>query len=128
LAREGAELSAEQYGKAPRRPDGKFAKRNGEKGADGALDERTVMDQLELDGAPIIRGQVYARAQGLPLRKYDGAVMVDGRWLGVETKGGKSPLTPPQKKFDEWLNKPGNSVTTKDGVTLEGTFNAWVPR
>ncbi|MET9959436.1 ricin-type beta-trefoil lectin domain protein [Streptomyces sp. NPDC006326] len=115
-------------GKAPRTPDGKFSKRNGEPGTDGSLDERTVLDQLELDGAPVIRGQVYARVPGFPLRKYDGAVQIDGRWLGVETKGGTSPLTPPQRAFDNWLNTPGNSVTTSGGITLEGTFNAWVPR
>ncbi|WP_282204000.1 polymorphic toxin-type HINT domain-containing protein [Kitasatospora fiedleri] len=115
-------------GKAPRTPDGKFSKRNGEPGTDGSLDERTVLDQLELDGAPVIRGQVYARVPGFPLRKYDGAVQIDGRWLGVETKGGTSPLTPPQRVFDNWLNTPGNSVTTSGGITLEGTFNAWVPR
>ncbi|MGW5611640.1 polymorphic toxin-type HINT domain-containing protein [Streptomyces sp. NPDC003753] len=114
-------------GKAPRTSDGKFAKRNGEPGTDGSLDERTVMDQLELDGAPIIRGQVYARVPGFPLRKYDGAVQIDGRWLGVEVKGGSSPLTPPQRTFDDWLNTPGNTVTTTGGITLEGTFNAWVP-
>ncbi|MDQ0762012.1 RHS repeat-associated protein [Streptomyces canus] len=114
-------------GKAPRTPDGKFAKRNGERGTDGSLDERTVMDQLELDGAPIIRGQVYARVPGFPLRKYDGAVQIGGRWLGVEVKGGSSPLTPPQRAFDQWLNKPGNTVTITGGPTLEGTFNAWVP-
>ncbi|MFF7646727.1 RHS repeat-associated core domain-containing protein [Streptomyces canus] len=114
-------------GKAPRTADGKFAKRNGEKGTDGSLDERTVMDQLELDGAPIVRGQVYARVPGFPLRKYDGAVQIGGRWLGVEVKGGSSPLTPPQRTFDDWLNKPGNTVTTTGGLTLEGTFNAWVP-
>ncbi|MEV7238980.1 polymorphic toxin-type HINT domain-containing protein [Streptomyces sp. NPDC051020] len=114
-------------GKAPRTSDGKFAKRNGEPGTDGSLDERTVMDQLELDGAPIVRGQVYARVPGFPLRKYDGAVQIDGRWLGVEVKGGSSPLTPPQRTFDDWLNTPGNTVTTSGGITLEGTFNAWVP-
>ncbi|MFD3682358.1 polymorphic toxin-type HINT domain-containing protein [Streptomyces sp. NPDC058613] len=115
-------------GKAPRTPDGKFSKRNGEPGTDGSLDERTVMDQLELDGAPIFRGQVHARVDDFPLRKYDGAVQIDGRWLGVETKGGTSPLPPPQRRFDDWLNTPGNSVTTSGGMTLEGTFNAWVPR
>ncbi|MCD9875371.1 RHS repeat-associated core domain-containing protein [Streptomyces sp. NR30] len=123
----GSSRSSPPTGKAPRTADGKFAKRNGEPGTDGSLDERTVMDQLELDGAPIVRGQVYARVPGFPLRKYDGAVQIDGHWLGVEVKGGSSPLTPPQREFDNWLNTPGNTVTTSGGLTLEGTFNAWVP-
>jgi hypothetical protein len=101
---------------------------NDEPGKDGAKNESTVLDQLELDGATVDRSQKYVRAPNFPLRIYDGAVKVDGRWFGVETKGGKSPLTPQQKTFDDWLNTPGNSVTTLDGVKLEGTFIAWVPR
>ncbi|MGW3994009.1 hypothetical protein ACWEF6_11030 [Amycolatopsis sp. NPDC004772] len=71
----------------PRRPGGKFAPRDGAPGQDGALDERTVLDQLQLDGAPIISGQVPASVPGFPLRKYDGAVELNGKWYGVETKG-----------------------------------------
>lgn len=38
----------------PRSSDGKFAKRNGEAGRDGAAEELVTWEQLELDGAPVV--------------------------------------------------------------------------
>jgi hypothetical protein len=115
----------------PRDEKGKFKKRDGESGRDGAKDERTVLDQLELDGAQVVRGEVHVKVDGFRPRKYDGAVKIDGKWFGVETKGGASPLTAPQRKFDEWLNTPGNMATSsgKNGdLELVGVFYGWIPR
>lgn len=57
-------------------------------------------------------------------RRYDGAVqMPDGKWYGIETKSGGSPITPRQRAIDEWLNTPGNTMTTTDGKVLHGVKN-----
>jgi hypothetical protein len=95
-----------------RTADGKFAKADGTAGRVGALDERTTLDQLELDGAPVVRGPVTVQVPGVGTRIYDGAVQIDGDWLGVEMKGGTSPLTPRQKAADSWLNTQGNVATS----------------
>ena len=54
------------------------------------------------------------------VRKYDGAVKIRGKWYGIETKGGSASKTPEQRAIDEWLKRPGNSLTTADGKVLEG--------
>jgi hypothetical protein len=113
-----------------RTADGKFTTSDGVPSRVGAIDERTTLDQLELDGAPVVRGTVTVDIPGVGERMYDGAVQVDGVWYGVETKGGSSPLTPRQRVADEWLNEPGNSavsVGANEGYTLEGVFYSWVP-
>ncbi|GAA1982509.1 LamG-like jellyroll fold domain-containing protein [Catenulispora subtropica] len=113
-----------------RTADGKFAKSDGTPGRVGAIDERTTLDQLELDGAPVVRGSVTVRVPGVGERIYDGAVQIDGKWYGVETKGGTSPLTPRQQAADAWLNTPGNTATSvggNSGYNLEGVFYSWVP-
>ena len=111
----------------PRNADGTFAPRNGEPGRAGAADEATAMDQLAMDGAKVQRGQQSVQVDGFPRRNYDGAAQVDGKWLGVETKGATSPKTAQQRTFDDWLNTPGNTATTTNGTVLEGVLDVWVP-
>ncbi|MET0493764.1 MAG: SpvB/TcaC N-terminal domain-containing protein [Actinoplanes sp.] len=115
-------------GGAPRSADGKFATRNGEKGRDGAADEVNAWEHLEMDGAIVNRGETGVSAPGVGVRKYDGTVQIDGQWYGIETKGGSAKRSPSQREFDDWLNKPGNTVTTKDGRTLVGVFDVWIVR
>lgn len=74
-----------------------------------------------------MRGETPVTAPGFPVRKYDGTVQINGQWYGIETKGGEAKRTPQQKAFDDWLNEPGNTVTTKDGRTLVGVFDVWIP-
>ncbi|WP_371778487.1 polymorphic toxin-type HINT domain-containing protein [Streptosporangium subroseum] len=115
-------------GGAPRSSDGKFSKRNGEPGRDGAADEKNAWDNLETDGAVVRRNETAVSAPGLPVRKYDGTVQIDGKWYGIEVKGGTAKKTPQQREFDNWLNKPGNTVTTADGRTLVGVHDVWIDR
>jgi hypothetical protein len=53
-------------------------------------------------------------------RRYDGAVKINGEWYGIETKGGTATKTPEQRAIDDWLSKPGNTLTTQDGKRLVG--------
>jgi hypothetical protein len=46
-------------------------------------------------------------------RRYD-------EWYGIETKGGTATKTPEQRAIDDWLSKPGNTLTTQDGKRLVG--------
>ncbi|MEV6631570.1 polymorphic toxin-type HINT domain-containing protein [Actinoplanes sp. NPDC051470] len=115
-------------GGAPRSVDGKFAKRNGEPGRDGAADEVTAWEHLEMDGAIVHRGETGVSVRGVGVRKYDGTVQIDGQWYGIETKGGSAKRSPSQRAFDSWLNTPGNTVATKDGRTLVGVFDVWIDR
>ena len=113
-----------------RTADGKFANSDGTPGRVGAVDERTTLDQLDIDGASVVRGSVTVTIPGVGKRIYDGAVQIDGTWYGIETKGGTSPLTPRQQAADAWLNTPGNTATStgrNSGYPLEGTFDSWVP-
>ncbi|OLF05402.1 hypothetical protein BU204_37190 [Actinophytocola xanthii] len=112
----------------PRSADGKYAKRSGEPGRDGAADEMTAWEHLELDGAIVRRGETGVRVPGVGARKYDGTVQIDGQWYGIETKGGSAKKKDGQRAFDQWLNSPGNSVQTKDGRTLVGVFDVWIDR
>jgi RHS repeat-associated protein len=114
-------------GIAPRDSKGKYAKRDGEEGRDGSNDELTTWENLMLDGATVIQKEVPVQAPGFKVRKYDGLIKINGRWYGIETKGGNGKRNPDQKKFDDWLNQPGNTVTTKDGKTLVGVFDSWIP-
>ena len=78
----------------------------------------------------MVRGTVTINVPGVGPRMYDGAVQLDGKWYGVETKGDTSPLTARQRAADTWLNTPGNtavSVGGNSGYTLVGTFDSWVP-
>jgi hypothetical protein len=113
-----------------RTADGKFGPSDGSPARVGALDERTTLDQLELDGAPVVRGTVTINVPGGGQRMYDGAVQIDGVWYGVETKGGTAGKDAAQRAADDWLNEPGNSAVSvgkNSGYTLEGVFDSWVP-
>jgi hypothetical protein len=113
-----------------RTADGKWAHSDGTPGRNGAPDERTTLDQLETDGFDVIRGTVTVEIPGVGERMYDGAVKIDGKWYGIETKGGDSPWTPRQRAADDWLDTPGNSAVTvggNSGYTLVGTFGSWGP-
>ncbi|MFE1250955.1 hypothetical protein, partial [Streptomyces sp. NPDC058766] len=114
-------------GIAPRDAKGKYAKRDGQEGRDGSNDELTTWENLMLDGATVIAREVSVKAPGFKVRKFDGLVNINGHWYGIETKGGSAKRNPDQKKFDDWLNLPGNTVTTKDGLVLEGVFDSWIP-
>ncbi|MFJ7166539.1 ricin-type beta-trefoil lectin domain protein [Streptomyces globosus] len=115
-------------GGAPRSADGKFSKRNGEPGRDGAADEANAWDQLEMDGAVVMRNETAVSAPGMRVRKYDGTVEINGQWYGIEVKGGTAKKNPQQREFDDWLNTPGNTVTTSDGRTLVGVHDVWIDR
>ncbi|MFF7473474.1 DUF6531 domain-containing protein [Streptomyces sp. NPDC008092] len=117
----------ESGGIAPRNAKGKYARRNGEEGRDGSNDELTTWENLELDGATVIRKEVAVKVPGFKVRKFDGLVKINGQWYGIETKGATAKRNPDQKKFDDWLNTPGNTVTTKDGIKLVGVFDSWIP-
>ncbi|MEU9839389.1 RHS repeat-associated core domain-containing protein [Actinomadura sp. NPDC048032] len=110
----------------PRTADGKYAKRNGEPGRDGAKEEKLAWDQLELDGATVIRKETPVFVPGFRPRKYDGTVQINGNWYGIEVKGATAKRSKPQRSFDDWLNTPGNTVTTKDGRTLVGVFDVHI--
>jgi hypothetical protein len=113
---------------APRSADGKFSKRNGEPGRDGAADEANAWDQLEMDGAVVMRNETAVSAPGMRVRKYDGTVEINGQWYGIEVKGGTAKKNPQQRQFDDWLNTPGNTVTTSDGRTLVGVHDVCIDR
>jgi hypothetical protein len=115
-------------GNAPRTPDGKCAKRNGGPGRDGAGDEKTTWERLELDGANVVRGETPVSAPGFKVRKYDGTVEIDSEWYGIEPKDGTGKRRPDQKACGKWLNTPGNTVQTKDGRRLIGVFDVWIDR
>lgn len=55
-------------------------------------------------------------------RFYDGFVQQNGKWYGVETKSGSAKRTPQQRAIDDWLNKPGNKLTTSDGREIHGVI------
>ncbi|ULR56084.1 DUF6531 domain-containing protein [Streptomyces deccanensis] len=114
-------------GIAPRDSKGKYSKRDGEEGRDGSNDELTTWENLILDGATVVAREVSVKAPGFKVRKFDGLINISGHWYGIETKGGSAKRNPDQKKFDDWLNLPGNTVTTKDGLVLEGVFDSWIP-
>jgi RHS repeat-associated protein len=102
-------------GEAPRTPDGKYAKRNGEPGRDGAGHEREVWDLLEAEGHDIIRGEV--RVDGGwdgGVRIYDGAIRTDEGLIGIEAKTDGRKRTGQAAK-DDWINKPGNTGTVSSG-------------
>ncbi|MFJ9120333.1 hypothetical protein ACIRJO_32955 [Streptomyces sp. NPDC102394] len=82
---------------------------------------------MELDGATVIRREVAVKVDGFKLRKFDGLIKINGHWYRIETKGGSGKRNPDQKKFDDWLNLPGNTATTNDGIILEGVFDSWIP-
>ncbi len=86
---------------APRSADGKFSKRNGEPGRDGAADEANAWDQLEMDGAAVMRNGTAVSAPGMRARKYDGTVEINGQWYGLEVKGGTAKKNPHQRQFDD---------------------------
>ncbi|AUS82065.1 hypothetical protein C1701_26935 [Actinoalloteichus sp. AHMU CJ021] len=113
---------------APRSADGKFSKRNGEPGRDGAADEANAWDQLEMDGAAVMRNEPAVSVPGMRARKYDGTVEINGQWYGIEVKGGTAKKNPHQRQFDDWLNSAGNTVTTSDGRTLVGVYDVWIDR
>ncbi|MFB9832673.1 hypothetical protein [Actinoallomurus acaciae] len=94
---------------------------------EGADEEQLAWDALSVDGATVLPERVYARVEGFKLRVYDGAVRIDGKWYGIETKARTATRNPDQTKFDNWLRMPGNSVETPDGILLEGVFDVWVP-
>ncbi|UUU37016.1 RHS repeat-associated core domain-containing protein [Streptomyces sp. CA-210063] len=121
-------IKGAEKGEAPRTSDGKYSKRDGEPGRDGAADEANAWEQLEVDGAVVMRKETPVSAPGFRPRKYDGTVEVNGQWYGIEVKGGTARKNPQQRKFDDWLNKPGNTVTTSDGRTLVGVFDVWIDR
>jgi hypothetical protein len=56
------------------------------------------------------------------VRRYDGAVKRGGQWFGIEVKGGTATKTPEQRTIDDWLKKPGNTLTTPDGKILVGVI------
>jgi hypothetical protein len=56
------------------------------------------------------------------VRRYDGAVQRGGQWYGIEVKGGTATKTPEQRIIDNWLKRPGNTLTTPDGKTLVGVL------
>ena len=126
-AYEAEESILNSGGVAPRDAKGKYAKRDGEEGRDGSNDELTTWENLMLDGATVIAREVSVKAPGFKVRKFDGLVNMNGHWYGIETKGGSAKRNPDQKKFDDWLNLPGNTVNTKDGLVLEGVFDSWIP-
>ena len=88
----------------------------------------TAWEHLELDGANVSREETGVSHDDLGARRYDGTVEIDGKWYGIETKGGTAKRSPSQREFDNWLNAPGNSVKTKDGRTLVGVFDVRVYR
>ncbi|MFJ9552419.1 hypothetical protein ACIRPH_01300 [Nocardiopsis sp. NPDC101807] len=112
----------------PRSADGKFSKRNGEPGRDGAADEANAWDQLKMADAVVMRNETLVSAPGMRVRKYDGAVEINGQWCGIEIEGGTGRKNPQQRQFDDWLNAPGNAVETSDGRTLFGAHDAWMDR
>ncbi|RRR99501.1 hypothetical protein [Glycomyces terrestris] len=123
-----------------RTPDGKYAGSDGRQ-QDGAGAERRVIDRIKdryEDHA--YRGPAAATTKpltgeiksgpnkgpfdipaGTP-RYYDGFVKRNGKWYGVETKSGSAKRTPQQRAIDEWLNQPGNTMTTSDGKVLHGVI------
>ncbi|BCY11084.1 LamG-like jellyroll fold domain-containing protein [Actinoplanes sp. L3-i22] len=108
--------------------NGTFGKSNGG-GQVGEDDEINAWDHLELDGANVVRKETQVRSPAFKkTRKYDGLVEIEGQWLGIETKGATGKRNPHQQAFDDWLNEPGNTVTTKDGKTIVGTFDVWIDR
>ena len=112
---------------APRSPDGKFAPRNGEPGRVGAEEEARALDGLENEGLVVNRDQTKVASPDFDkTRIYDGTVQIDGKWYGVETKGGTAGKDAHQRAFDAWLNTPGNTVRTRDGRTLEGVVDVQV--
>lgn len=94
----------------------------------GMNTEENVWDQLETDGATVVRQETGVKVDGFPLRKFDGLVQTDEGWFGIETKGASAGRSPAQQRFDDWLNTPGNTATTRSGITLQGVFDAWVPK
>ena len=94
----------------------------------GANNEETVWDHLETEGTTVVRQETGVRVPGFKLRKYDGLVNLDGLWYGIETKGASAGRNPDQKLFDGWLNTPGNTAVTTNGIELHGVFDAWVPQ
>ena len=111
----------------PRGPDGKFLPRNGEPGRVGAEEEARALDGLENEGLVVNRDQTKVASPDFDkTRIYDGTVQIDGKWYGVETKGGTASKDAHQRAFDAWLNAPGNTVRTRDGRTLEGVIDVEV--
>ncbi|WP_433263647.1 polymorphic toxin-type HINT domain-containing protein [Actinosynnema sp. CS-041913] len=113
-------------GEAPRTPDGKYAKRNGEPGRDGAGHEREVWDLLEAEGYDVIRGDV--RVQGDwdgGVRIYDGAIRVgEDELIGIEAKTDGRKRTD-QRAKDDWINTAGNTGTATGrhrGAKVVGTI------
>ncbi|MFJ5880438.1 polymorphic toxin-type HINT domain-containing protein [Kitasatospora cineracea] len=95
----------------------------------GTNNEMTVWDHLQTEGVTVVRRETGVRVPGFRLRKFDGLANIDGRWYGIETKGASAGRDPEQKRFDDWLNTPGNTaVTLNGGYELHGVFDAWVPQ
>lgn len=76
----------------------------------------------------VIRQETSVSAPGFRPRKYDGTVQINGQWYGIDVKGGTAKKNPSQRAFDDWLNMPGNTVTTAHGRTLVGVFDVWIDR
>ncbi|MES0835626.1 polymorphic toxin-type HINT domain-containing protein [Nocardiopsis tropica] len=86
---------------APQPADGKFSKRNGEPGRDGAADEANAWDQMEMDGAVVMRNETAVSEPGMRARKYDGTVEINGQWYEIEVKAGTAKKNPQKRKFDD---------------------------
>jgi hypothetical protein len=48
--------------------------------------EANAWDQLEIDGAVVMRKETPASAPRFKVRNFDGTVQIDGHWYGIETK------------------------------------------
>lgn len=116
-----------------RHPDGSIRDANGHFAGTtgvqpGTTTEENAWDQLEADGATVVRQETGVNVPGFPLRKYDGLVLTPDGWYGIEVKGATAGLTPAQRAFDAWLSTPGNTAVTTSGYTLEGVLNVWIPK
>jgi hypothetical protein len=74
------------------------------------------------DGTQVTKGDEFTVPAGT-IRRYDGAVNINGEWKGVETKSGGATRTPEQRAIDTWLRQSGNSLTTSDGRVLTGVHD-----
>lgn len=123
---------------AYRSPSGKYAGRYGTSRS-GAEAEAKILATLKSRGNEVDERQQYTttpvaikgRIQSGPrkgelvippgtVRRYDGAVKRGAQWFGIEVKGGTATKTPEQRAIDDWLKKPGNTLTTPDGKILVG--------
>lgn len=141
LAAAARPKNAKQYpGGHYRTPDGKYAgsdgrQQDGSKYEDQVIDHnkhkyedhaykgpasKTTEDITATVHSGPRKGEIVIPA-GTP-RYYDGFLMRNGKWYGVETKSGSASKTPEQRAIDAWLNQPGNTLTTTDGKVLHGVI------